>query len=177
MRRDHDVAQERDLISIGFKELAGKVPVGKPPTEANIHVDLVIEEPLKDVVRKFVGSMKILDAGPKPIIELGAIGLGMDRLAPPIHYEIVTKLEHRDDFHYHRYDVYRIAPPASCCWKGYFGEFTAETTGTTGQTKVMYRGHMDTYPCCPCAPSIIASAVKDMLSKPATPSPNAMVRC
>ena len=95
-----------------------KQACGNPPASPNVLVDLVLAENMEDVIRKFVESMQVLDAGQRPLTKLGAVGLGMNRLAPPLHYEIVTELEHRDDLHYHRYDVYKINPPASCCWKG-----------------------------------------------------------
>ena len=44
------------------------------------------------------GNMEVLEPGPDPLTELGAVGIGMDRRAPPVHDEIVTELEHRDGY-------------------------------------------------------------------------------
>ena len=143
----------------------GKEPIGNPPTKPNVFVDLVLEnQTIDDQIKKLVAPMRILAPGPSPLEGLGAVGLGMDRDAVPLQAEIVTKLEHRGGYHYHRYDVYAVHAPFCCCWKGYYGEFTAEQGDSEGQVKVTYRGHMDPYWCCPCCTCILGSLLKSVLT-------------
>ena len=155
---------------------AGKKPCGNPPDAPNVFVDVVLSEPLNHIVSKFVRTMKVLDDSSSALEGCGAVGLGMDRQAGP-HSEIVTELDHRPDYHYHRYDVYKIAPPISvCCWKGYYAHFTVKPTGA-GSTKVEYRGYMDVRPWCPCfGPALISTIVKGDLTKTLAPSPGAIPR-
>lgn len=144
---------------------AGKKLIGRPPIEPNIVVDISLKnQTVEDQIKKFVGPMKILAPGPSPLEGLGPVGIGMDRDAPPMQAEIITMLEHRDGYHYHRYDVHTIHAPFSCCWKGYYGEFTATNGDAEDLVMVSYRGHMDPYPCCPCCPCVLASCIKLAMS-------------